>query len=659
MSAERWRGQIKNVAFRGARIALASSVLFLASDTAPPQHLVSLAKFSGARGALAAGLGDPSREISAQESQIPKELLKRKIVFKSFDRDGAQIFVSNLDGSERRQLTHGQGGRDYPVWLDENTIIYSFEWYGSPKRGLTVIDLTSGEVRQITRPGEKEGDIQPRAAGTKIVFVRMHVPGSTDLYSVRRDGSDLTRLTQDDDINAEILPVITPDGKLVAYHSHSTSRSPNPHPAGMVIQELSVLKDTFDPDYRPIFIEGAKPLAWSPDGQKLLYSIQETVGKEGWDILWMMDRDGKNKIRLAQGVYSASWSPDGNWIVASLQEAPGLKYPPYPHLISLSGGKPKKLFDTVIQGVDLQPETKPPVEKIEQGRQVILVSGLTTEIRDGVLTSGTFDPLIERLEGPEFKYRQGTSLLLFSRGGWRVDEDGRVLVKDQSCEDTLRGQDYEGSTLLQFLLDLQNRDPGVELTIIAHSWGGDVVLRALELIKERGLEVNLTGMQVRIVQSPILGQSKSGLAELASIVPVELPESCRNILGTPSPAVANYSTVVELLDMWRNRLERIKEISQLVAWLKGRGVSIIAFANWGDCVISPSSCLLDRDILQLWLFRGRIWPILSQELPGGQTIWLDVHGLDSLGHHAFFHGEGLDILASTISPQTKSFAQSR
>jgi TolB protein len=67
-----------------------------------------------------------------------------------------------------------------------------------------------------------------------------------------------------------------------------------------------------------------RPLAWSPDGAKLLYWSHSEVG---WDI-WVMDAGGHNQKNLTHtrsgGCRSPSWSPDGKRIAFMRDQPAGL-----------------------------------------------------------------------------------------------------------------------------------------------------------------------------------------------------------------------------------------------------------------------------------------------------------------------------------------------
>lgn len=53
--------------------------------------------------------------------------------------------------------------------------------------------------------------------------------------------------------------------------------------------------------------------AWSPDGRKIAFALMtDGFFDEGFTTLYLMDADGSNAVRRADGFYSPSWSPDGH-----------------------------------------------------------------------------------------------------------------------------------------------------------------------------------------------------------------------------------------------------------------------------------------------------------------------------------------------------------
>ena len=60
----------------------------------------------------------------------------------------------------------------------------------------------------------------------------------------------------------------------------------------------------------------------SPDGKHIAYSIDAGEGREAVRSLWLMDVDGKNQKKIAEGAREPFWSPDGKTIGFLPQEFP-------------------------------------------------------------------------------------------------------------------------------------------------------------------------------------------------------------------------------------------------------------------------------------------------------------------------------------------------
>src|SRR5438552_19206443 len=67
-----------------------------------------------------------------------------------------------------------------------------------------------------------------------------------------------------------------------------------------------------------------RPLAWSPDGSRLLFYSHSDIG---WDV-WASSADGTNQTNLTNtqsgGCRSPAWSPEGKRIAFMRDDPPGL-----------------------------------------------------------------------------------------------------------------------------------------------------------------------------------------------------------------------------------------------------------------------------------------------------------------------------------------------
>jgi Tol biopolymer transport system component len=122
------------------------------------------------------------------------------VVFAGSRGEGWDVFTMQLDGSSIEQVTDfGQsgGGANYPRWSpDGSRVIY----FGEVAKGAPLLIYWQAAGRQerhaVTIAGPGQYDLYPDWSrdGNWIVFERNGSAGS-QLFAVRPDGTDLTRLT--------------------------------------------------------------------------------------------------------------------------------------------------------------------------------------------------------------------------------------------------------------------------------------------------------------------------------------------------------------------------------------------------------------------------------------------------------------------------------
>lgn len=141
----------------------------------------------------------------------------------------------------------------------------------------------------------------------KIAFVSGR-DGNREIYVMREDGSDQTRLTFDSASDRE--PAWSPDGRTIAFVSwrgNTTSNIWVMNADGTGLTQLTYYER-----------QDAWP-SWSPDGQRIAFarSTWDSEGSHRWQI-WVMNADGSGEQQLTSGPLAAlmpDWSPDGRRIV--------------------------------------------------------------------------------------------------------------------------------------------------------------------------------------------------------------------------------------------------------------------------------------------------------------------------------------------------------
>ena len=189
-----------------------------------------------------------------------------RIVYSSY-ADG-NIWVTESDGSNRRQLTSNTGGENFfpHVSPDGHHIVFDSERTGSKQ--IWRIDIDGNNPKQLT-DGPFQGDGTDCSPDGKWV---VYSKGGAEkgVWKVSMDGGNPVRLN---DAEADV-PTISPDGTMIAYLYKDPSASPSRGVAIMAFEGGRLTK-RFDIQQRAWF-------RWAADGRSLLY----TKNEGGVDNIW-------------------------------------------------------------------------------------------------------------------------------------------------------------------------------------------------------------------------------------------------------------------------------------------------------------------------------------------------------------------------------------
>jgi len=223
------------------------------------------------------------------------------------DRGGnREVFVMEADGENQRAATRNGSINAFPGWSPGgDAIVYtSYRYRNRPWLFLLTRGTRSpGRIlRNLDRKGPLyRGVFDP--SGSRLALVRV-VDGQTEIFTVRKDGSNLQRLTHNWSI--DVSPSWSPDGRRIAFVS---DRSGSPQVYVMNADGREVRRLTFDGSYN------TAP-AWSPDGRWIAY---ETRVKAQFD-LWLVDPETGTNVPLVTHRRSdeqPSWAPDSRMLAFS------------------------------------------------------------------------------------------------------------------------------------------------------------------------------------------------------------------------------------------------------------------------------------------------------------------------------------------------------
>ncbi|HVK60520.1 MAG TPA: hypothetical protein VM432_03170 [Bdellovibrionales bacterium] len=240
--------------------------------------------------------------------------LSRIVVSRSTRPGEKEIFVTDWDGANSRQITSHKSIAQSPAWsFDGSKIAYSaFTYHANEKTrnlDLFTYDLASGRRFIVSyRRGINSG--ASFLPDNKSMLLTVSNNGNPDIYRMTLDGKSVTPITRGNKGVMNVEPVASPDGRKIAF---SSDRAGNPMIYVMDADGSNVKRLTFAGKYN------ASP-AWSPDGKRIAFAGFDS---NHFDI-FVMDADGTNMSRLtsankANGRPSnnedPSFSPDGRHVL--------------------------------------------------------------------------------------------------------------------------------------------------------------------------------------------------------------------------------------------------------------------------------------------------------------------------------------------------------
>jgi TolB protein len=257
----------------------------------------------------------------------------KKLIFqRAAKADGCdQIFSMNIDGSDMKMLSNGDGKTTCAYFSpDSRHIVYASTFKASPacppkpdySRGY-VWSLFPGfeiyrakpdgsNIEPLTKTERYDAEATIRKDGT-IVFTSLR-DGDLDIYTMDKDGNNVRRLT--DELGYDGGPFWSYDGKQIVYRAH--------HPEGEKEKSdyLSLLKDNL---IRPSKLD-----------------------------LWVMNADGSNKRRITnngKANFAPFFFPDGKRVIFSsnMDDPKGRNFELY--AINVDGtGLERLTFNEVFDG---------------------------------------------------------------------------------------------------------------------------------------------------------------------------------------------------------------------------------------------------------------------------------------------------------------------
>ena len=120
-----------------------------------------------------------------------------QLVFNASIEPFWQIYTSNLDGSNRRQLTHSQVDEWSPEWSPDGTqILFLSERLSRTNPRIYVMDANGSNVRLMYDGPAYEWGAAWSVDGSQILFTEDQPDGTADIFIMNANGSNARRIIQ-------------------------------------------------------------------------------------------------------------------------------------------------------------------------------------------------------------------------------------------------------------------------------------------------------------------------------------------------------------------------------------------------------------------------------------------------------------------------------
>lgn len=611
------------------------------------------------------------------KAEVPKDLPKGRIVYQSDEKDGMDdIYTANADGSDKKPLVSNPGHDRYATRLDNDNILYS-EWKDG-KANIVVVDVGSGEKRDVTTLQDKPAntiDICPSPdSENDVIFTRSSMTQNGIVNQIMRgflDGRKPEVLKPG--LKEDFCPIVSPDRKYVATTLVDPVRGFS-EPQGVAIYEYQ----GYGKEQAKLIarLAGIRLLGWLPTGKEVFLTKKGPNGEN----LYIVSIDGKqSRLITDMHVRGASASADGKWILVSASrtgESSDL------WLFPSQGGQGTRITNTPYSETEPQwlteskpepkPEPEPEVEPLPQ-TFIALIPGMLTPIERGWEVGGRFSSLRKRVVS-ETDLNIGFSRIFISGmlGGY-FDNRGFFYPYDQNCENTLQSIELSAENQANMILKWVKIHPKDKLIIVAHSLGGPVMLRGLEMVRDIDPDIDLSKVVLITTDSPNQGIDKPIISSIGQILPQGLPEGCYMDFGdfrSPPPQIFSYPVMRELLAMWDRYPQRREELVDLMTWYRVQGGRAIAAGNYQDCVIAWEPC--GETFPGNWLWDAVLPPFLrfivkdpyfwllpevlyTQMIPGANKNIMQALGkTPNWGHTPYLiDGQGMDMLIGWIREEVR------
>ncbi|HSJ50019.1 MAG TPA: hypothetical protein VLA90_01865 [Actinomycetota bacterium] len=252
---------------------------------------------------------------------IQPEYANGLIVYAKHDSTagGVHLYAVDVDGSNVRQLTHGESADHDPSWSPDGRRIAFVRETGAD-RFIAVLDIGSGTIRRVTPATITAFEPAWSPDGQRIVFVGYEDPfRDGGLFALDADGSDLTRITES--LGSVGHPVWSDDGLQIAF---SANPQDDPDTFNLYLVQPDGTRLWNITQTRGLQVTEV-PIGWLPSGNLLVAqgpTLLGGLGEAAESVRWIEITPDGDVVRVRfEGAATAerrntpSLSPDGRYVI--------------------------------------------------------------------------------------------------------------------------------------------------------------------------------------------------------------------------------------------------------------------------------------------------------------------------------------------------------
>lgn len=393
------------------------------------------------------------------------------------DKRNTDIYMVSWDGTRRVQLTSSPDGETTPAWSPDGRYLSFLSSRGDEKKGaqLWLLDRQGGEGVKMTDLRQGIEDYEWAPDGRRLVLV------------VKDPDPDSVEAKPGEDRAPKPIVIDRWDFKR-DYVGYLTRRRDHLYLFDLETRSLTQLTRGDHDDMAP---------AWSPDGQRIVFSSKRAPGSErtdNWDLYVVEARPGAEPVQLTTfpgddngtRVGRPAFSPDGRWI-AYLQGGDP-KYWAYVHfriaVVPAAGGPARVLTEALDRPVS-HPHWSPDGrsilflledDRVVQVARVDVASGRIERMTDGhrafaALTANATGKTVV-LAGTD---HEPYEVAAFERGSLRrlsSHNDSLMAALQLGPVERLTSKSSDGTTVHSLVYLPPGHQPGRRYPLALHIHGG-------------------------------------------------------------------------------------------------------------------------------------------------------------------------------------------